>query len=169
MSSGNFFSTSINPLHIIAGVIILYLAISIIFYNSIPTEQEQTKKAISNLEIIQERLESYADDHEGLYPEKIRELKSGGYISLYPPNPWSNTDMMEVSGSMIGSEGDVAYVPYIEEDIVKGYYLVLIGFDQAVDEYDVTGDQLKERIPHILSGRLDGVDLPELKEYMLVK
>jgi hypothetical protein len=104
----------------------IFLAISVpSWVGSYILQDEAEIKA--NVHTIQQVLESYAVDHDGLYPERIETLLDEDYLTDFPQNPFASQPMENVPYGSPDFEGNFTYLPFSYNNEVREYYLIGYG------------------------------------------
>jgi hypothetical protein len=119
---------------------------------NVPISPEAEQK--SNCNSIAIALWRYGQDHNGHYPLNTDILLNEEYLVRFPPNVISGNYgiSLEMKNVPFGSEscaGNFTYVPALEGDEIKGYYLLGYGFEDKPG-IDVNGDEIDDHIIIVL-------------------
>ena len=103
----------------------------------------------SNLRTIQDALERWANDHEGLYPADIDLLIEDGYLATMPFKAGSARHIRNIAFGSSQFEGDFTYVQEIDDDKIQGYFLVGYGSETSKG-YDINCDGSDDHVIMVL-------------------
>jgi hypothetical protein len=130
------------------------MAISTLYVIMLPSyvrAREKTWEAEtkSNLHTIQDALERWADDHEGLYPAEINILIEDEYMATMPFKAGSARRMRNIASGSDQYEGNFSYLQEIDDDKIQGYYLVGYGSETSKG-YDIDCDGSDDHVIIVL-------------------
>jgi len=123
-------------------------------------ETDEKKAALSTgIADVKSALDSYAADHNGLFPKKADELISGGYLPEWPDNAYVPGHKMMPEPPSRFMAGDFVYAPIIDGGNAVGFWLFGYGMDQH-GGLDVFGPKSLSAFGHFVpdeDGTADGV------------
>jgi hypothetical protein len=139
------------------GILIFIGLFSYLFFFMSPIKDGQiTGRWISKtfLREIQNSLEAYAIDHNGLYPEDIS-LLIPQYLKTMPENVYTAEPMKDIEFGSEGFEGDFSYEPVYTGQEITDYLLFLYGLRYS-SRMDMESEGVKHHVILVLSS--DGDD-----------
>jgi hypothetical protein len=149
-----------------AGIAVAILIIEILAFLYMPGDngsnmpRAMEAETMANTRSVGILLQTYANDHNGLYPESIQAMIKDNPTSPLPMNPFTQKRMRDVSFGSPEATGELTYVPIINDGKVVDFYVMSYGRQKTPGE-DVNGDGIPDHVLIVVSSRESFLNSPK--------